>query len=94
MTPWVLGLRLIPVLELVALPWPGLRRVAFWALLGGVVLRTAELGAAYDAPALVPLSGVLVWIALACVAANLAGALSAPREQTPVQTGENEQNGP
>jgi hypothetical protein len=77
-----MAFRLIPVLELVALPWPGLRRVAFWALLGGMVLRTAELGAAYGAPAiapLVPLSGVLVWIAVACVAANLGRAISAPR---------------
>lgn len=73
-----MAFRLIPVLELVPLPWPGLRRVAFWALLGGVALRTAELGAAYGAPAiapLVPLSGVLVWVAVACVAANLAGTL-------------------
>jgi len=77
-----MAFRLIPVLEGVALPWPGLRRVAFWALLGGVALRTAELGAAYGAPAiapLVPLSGVLVWVAVACVAANLARAITAPR---------------
>ena len=77
-----MSFRLIPVLERVALPWPGLRRVAFWALLGGVALRTAEFGAAYGAPALgplVPLSGALVWVAVACVAANLARAITAPR---------------
>ncbi len=77
-----MAFRLIPVLELVALPWPGLRRVVFWALLGGVTLRSAELGAAYAAPAiapLVPLSGVLVWVAVACVTANLARAILAPR---------------
>lgn len=69
-----MAFRLIPVLEQVALPWPRLRRVAFWALLGGVVLRTAEIGVASGAPALaplVPLSGVLVWLAVACVTANL-----------------------
>jgi len=77
-----MSFRLIPVLERVALPWPGLRRVAFWALLGGVALRTAEFGATYGAPALgplVPLSGALVWVAVACVAANLARAITAPR---------------
>jgi hypothetical protein len=77
-----MSFRLIPVLERVALPWPGLRRVAFWALLGGVALRTAQFGAAYGAPALVPLvplSGVLVWVAVACVAANLARAITVPR---------------
>lgn len=77
-----MAFRLVPVLERVALPWPGLRRVAYWALVGGVLLRTAEIGAAYGVPAvalLVPLSGPLVWVAVACVAATLVRATSPPR---------------
>lgn len=79
-----MAFRLIPVLELTALPWPGLRIVAFWALLGGTVLRTAEVlvGAGLSAVAwLPPLAGLLVWIALASVAVNLAGALTAAVRQ-------------
>jgi hypothetical protein len=69
--------RLIPVLEGVALPWPGLRAVAFAALLGAVILRTAQGLTVYDWPGLGPavaLSGALGWIALAAVTANLAAA--------------------
>jgi hypothetical protein len=75
-----MAFRLIPVLEGRALPWPRLRHVALWSLAGGVVLRSAEvlIGAGWAAPApLVALSGVLVWIALACVGANLARAIGA-----------------
>jgi hypothetical protein len=75
-----MAFRLIPVLEGRALPWPHLRHVALWSLAGGVVLRSAEvlIGAGWAAPApLVALSGVLVWIALACVGANLARAIGA-----------------
>lgn len=79
-----MSFRLIPVLELTALPWPGLRIVAFWALLGGIVLRTAEVlvsaGLGAVAP-LVPLAGLLVWIALVSVAVNLVGALTAAVRQ-------------
>lgn len=67
--------RLLPVLEMQALPWPRLRTVAFCALLAGVLLRTAEVlvGAGYGAVApLIPLGGLLVWMALASVAVNLA----------------------
>jgi hypothetical protein len=70
--------RLIPVLEGVALPWPGLRTVAFVALLGAVILRTAQGLAIYGWPGLGPavaLSGVLAWIALAAVAATLAAVM-------------------
>lgn len=66
--------RLIPVLEGAALPWPGLRTVAFAALLGAVILRTAQALAVSGWPGLglaVALSGVLAWIALAAVATNL-----------------------
>jgi uncharacterized protein involved in response to NO len=73
-----MGFRLIPVLEGVALPWPRLRGVAFWALLAGVLLRTSEALADYGALALlrlVPLSGVLVWVALGCLGVSLAGVL-------------------
>jgi hypothetical protein len=71
--------RLIPVLERVALPWPRLRDVAFFALLGALTARTAEVLVAHAWPALAPLvlvSGALVWIALAAVAANLGGAMT------------------
>lgn len=73
-----MAFRLLVVLEARALAWPRLRVVAFWALLGGVALRTAEVLVAWGVPGLapwVPLSGLLVWTALACVAANLAAAL-------------------
>ncbi|HSB40225.1 MAG TPA: NnrS family protein [Methylomirabilota bacterium] len=72
--------RLIPVLEGRALPWPRLRHVALWCLAGGVTLRTAQVlvGAGWAGAApWVALSGVLVWIALACVGANLAAAIGA-----------------
>jgi hypothetical protein len=73
--------RLIPVLEGRGLPWPRLRIVAFAALLLGVLLRTAEVlvGAGWSALApWVAASGLLVWLALASVAANLLGALLGP----------------
>ncbi len=72
--------RLLPVLEMAPLAWPRLRTVAFWALLGGVVLRTAEVlvGAGLRGLApLIPLGGVLTWIALGSVTANLAGVVLA-----------------
>jgi uncharacterized protein involved in response to NO len=72
--------RLIPVLEGRALPWPRLRHVALWCLAAGVILRTAQVlvGAGWAGAApWVALSGVLVWIALACVGANLAAAMGA-----------------
>ena len=77
-----MAFRLIPVLERTALPWPRLRGAAFWALLSGVLLRSAELlvGHGWSGPApWVPLSGVLVWLALACVGANLLRAIAARR---------------
>jgi hypothetical protein len=73
-----MAFRLIPTLEAAALPWPGLRAVAFWSLLGAVVLRTSEILVAHGWPALAPLvalSGMLAWIALAAVAATLLGTL-------------------
>jgi hypothetical protein len=81
LTAIVVGMafRLIPVLEWTALPWPSLRPVAFVTLVGAVVLRTAEVvvpwGLTPIAPA-VALSGVLAWIAVACVAVNLVGAIA------------------
>jgi uncharacterized protein involved in response to NO len=82
LTSVVVGMvfRLIPVLEGRALPWPRLRHVALWCLVAGVVLRSAEVlvGAGWAAPApWVALSGVLIWIAVACVGANLAAAVGA-----------------
>ena len=40
-----MGFRLVPAIEGALLPWPRLRGVAFWTLLGGVLTRTAEVGA-------------------------------------------------
>jgi hypothetical protein len=77
-----MAFRLIPVLEARALPWPRLRAVALGGLVAGIVLRSAEILVSLGGPApaaLIPLSGVLVWIALACVAANLIGAIAGPR---------------
>jgi hypothetical protein len=77
-----MAFRLIPVLEGKALPWPRLRGVAFWTLLTGILLRSAEVlvGHGWSGPApWIPLSGVLVWLALACVGANLVGAIAARR---------------
>jgi hypothetical protein len=75
-----MAFRLIPVLEGRALPWPRLRQVALWSLAAGVVLRSGEVlvGMGWSPPApWVALSGVLVWIAVACVGANLVGAVGA-----------------
>lgn len=72
-----MGFRLIPVIEGVPLRWPKLREFAFWALLAGVLVRTAQTLADYGgegALPIVPLSGVLVWIALACLAVSFLGA--------------------
>jgi len=77
-----MAFRLLVVLEGRPLAWPRLRALAFWALLGGVLLRTAEVLVAWGLPGLapwVPLSGLLVWAALACVAANLVAAVAPPR---------------
>jgi hypothetical protein len=70
--------RLIPVLEGAALPWPRLRAVVLVALVGAVLLRSAQGLAAHGGAGLhgaVVLSGVLAWIALAAVAASLAAAM-------------------
>jgi len=78
-----MAFRLIPVLEGRALRWPRLRQVALWSLAAGVILRSAEVlvGVGWPAPApWVALSGVLIWIAVACVGANLAGAICARQE--------------
>jgi hypothetical protein len=83
--------RLIPVLERAALPWPCLRGVAFHALVGALVARTAEVIVAHGWPALapvVPASGVLVWVALAAVAANLGGAIIRRRRRVPPEPGQ------
>jgi hypothetical protein len=77
--------RLIPVLEGVALPWPCLRAVALSSLIAAVVVRTAQVPIAYLAPSLAPvvaLSGVLVWIALVSVGANLVAAIARRRPET------------
>jgi hypothetical protein len=81
-----MGFRLLPVVSGGPLRWPRLRGLAFWALLAGVLVRTAEVVADYGATAalsIVPLSGVLVWLALGCLAVNvLAAARRAPRGAT------------
>ena len=72
--------RLVPVLEGRGLRWPRLRHVALWSLAAGVIVRSAEvlvgLGWASVAP-WIPLSGVLVWLAVACPAVNLMAAIGA-----------------
>jgi len=73
-----MAFRLIPILEGRALPWPRLRPVALWSLAAGVILRSAEVlvGVGWPAPApWVALSGILIWIAVACVGANLVAAI-------------------
>jgi hypothetical protein len=80
-----MAFRLIPVLEGRALPWPRLRRVALWSLATGVVLRTAAVlvGMGWPAPApWVALSGILIWIAVACVGANLVAAIGTRSQGT------------
>ena len=70
--------RLIPVLEGTALAWPGLRTVALVALVGAVILRSAQGVAVHGWPWLGPavvLSGALAWIALAAVAVSLTAAI-------------------
>jgi hypothetical protein len=65
------------VIEGSPVPWPRLRDV-FWMLVGSVLIRTAEILADYGLEAvlpLVPLSGVLAWIALACLGAGILGAM-------------------
>jgi hypothetical protein len=63
--------RLVPVLEGAALPWPGARRLAWWALASSVALRSAQLlvpvGASVGGAA-VALSGALAWVAVASAA--------------------------
>jgi hypothetical protein len=83
--------RLIPVLEGRALPWPRLRGVALGALFLGVLLRSGEVvvGHGWNGRApWVPLSGVLVWMALACAGVNLLGAIvSGPRGREGISSG-------
>jgi hypothetical protein len=77
-----MAFRLIPVLEARALPWPQLRLVALGSLAAGIVLRSAEIlvSLGWPAPAAwVPFAGVRVGVALACIAANLIGAIAGPR---------------
>jgi hypothetical protein len=72
-----MAFRLIPAFDRRPLAWPRLREVAFWALLGSVLIRSAEVLADYGwEPVLawLPPAGVLAWIAIGCVALNLAGA--------------------
>jgi hypothetical protein len=76
-----MGFRLLPVIAGVPLRWPRLRELAFWALLAGVLLRTAQVLADYGMIGvlpILPLSGVLVWLALGCLAANVLGARRRP----------------
>lgn len=76
-----MAFRLIPVLTGRGLRWPWLRHVALAALAGSVVLRTAELLPLTGLPAsglAVVASGVLAWVAFACVATSLLRALAPP----------------
>ncbi len=74
-----MAFRLIPVLERRPLAWPAGRAVAFWLLLGAVVLRTAEVLVSAGLRALAPavaLSGLAAWGALAAVGVNLGAVLA------------------
>lgn len=74
-----MAFRLIPALERTPLPWPRLRTAAVLALVAGVAIRTAEMlvGLGWVAvAAAIPLSGVLVWVALASVGVNLVGTIA------------------
>jgi hypothetical protein len=76
-----MGFRLLPVVSGVPLRWPRLRGAAFWALLAGVIVRTAEVVADWGVIgvlAVVPVSGLLVWLALGCLAVNVLGAARRP----------------
>ncbi len=77
-----MSFRLIPVLERVRLPWSRLRDVAFVALLAGVLVRSSEVLADWvwvGVLAWLPLSGLLVWVAVASVLVTLLGAMRARR---------------
>ena len=66
--------RLIPALERRPLPWPRLRAVALWALVGAVALRTGQvmsLFAPFDVTPLTTISGVLAWIAFGSAGSSL-----------------------
>jgi hypothetical protein len=65
----------------VPLHWPKLRGPAFWALLAAVLLRSAEVLADYGVIGvlqIVSVSGLLVWLALGCLAVNVLGAARRP----------------
>ncbi len=71
--------RLVPVLERAALPWRAARRLAFWTLTAAVVLRSSQVLIGQGWPGIsnrLLLSGALVWIAQACAAASLVGAVA------------------
>ena len=73
-----MAFRLIPVFEGVPVPWPRLPVVAFAALLGGVVLRSGQVLADWVWAGLLPwlpLSGLLVWVAVASVFVSLLGVM-------------------
>jgi hypothetical protein len=92
-----MAFRLIPVLEGRPLPYPRLRAVAFWALLSAVVLRSAELLVGHGwsgRAAWVPLSGVLVWVALAAVAINLAVTIAGASRARSAGTAPGDPSGP
>jgi hypothetical protein len=75
------GFRLLPVVSGVPLHWPKLRGPAFWALLAAVLLRSAEVLADYGVIGvlqIVSVSGLLVWLALGCLAVNVLGAARRP----------------
>ncbi|HZS32312.1 MAG TPA: NnrS family protein [Methylomirabilota bacterium] len=77
-----MAFRLIPVLERVRLPWPRLRNVAFAALLAGVLLRSSEVLADWVWAGVLPwlpLSGLLVWVAVGSALVSLLETMRAPR---------------
>jgi NnrS protein len=66
--------RLIPALERRRLPWPVLRTVALWSLVGAVALRTGQvltLFVPFDVTPVTAASGMLAWIAFGSAGSNL-----------------------
>jgi hypothetical protein len=73
-----MAFRLVAAFEGAPAPWPRLRALAFYAVLAGVALRSAEVLADWvwdGVLSWLPLSGALVWLALAAVLASQLGAI-------------------
>jgi hypothetical protein len=78
-----MAFRLVAAFEGGPAPRPRLRALAFYAVLAGVALRSAEVLADWVWAGILPwlpLSGALVWLALATVLVSLLGAIRSRRD--------------